>query len=101
MMIKVSNTSGFSSWPQVLDLGKAGEEQVTSRRAAPSEPLAFCEGHECGERVYTNGADRDLIVAPKFCTTVFELLGGSCKLDYARLNWNDDDIKAADFAKFK
>ena len=64
MMIKVSNSSGLSSWPQVLDLGKAGEEQITSRRAPPSEPLAFFEGHECGKRIYTNGADRDLILAP-------------------------------------
>ena len=33
--------------------------------AAPAEPLAFFRGHEYGEKKYTNGADRDKIVAPK------------------------------------
>ena len=32
---------------------------------APAEPLAFFEGHHYGEKRYTNGADRDKIVAPK------------------------------------
>ena len=66
MMIKVSNDSGWSDWPQVLDLGKQGDAQWKNlARAAPAEPLAFFGGHEYGEKKYTNGADRDKIVAPK------------------------------------
>ena len=66
MMIKVSNDSGLRDWPQVLDLGKQGDAQWKNlARAAPAEPLAFFGGHEYGEKKYTNGADRDKIVAPK------------------------------------
>ena len=66
MMIKVSNDSDASDWPQVLDLGKQGDAQWQNlARAAPAEPLAFFGGHEYGEKKYTNGADRDKIVAPK------------------------------------
>ena len=66
MMIKVSNDSEFSDWPQVLDLGKQGDAQWENlARAAPAEPLAFFGGHEYGAKKYTNGADRDKIVAPK------------------------------------
>ena len=68
MMIKVSNDSFHSDWPQVLDLGKKNLFDVQWKnltRAAPAEPLAFFEGHQYGEKRYTNGADRDKIVAPK------------------------------------
>ena len=65
MMIKVANTSGYADWPQVLDLGKTGDAQFKLTRPAPAEPLAFFGGHVHGEKRYTNGADRDAIVAPK------------------------------------
>ena len=66
MMIKVSNDFPLKDWPQVLDLGKQGDAQWKNlARAAPAEPLAFFRGHEYGEKKYTNGADRDKIVAPK------------------------------------
>ena len=66
MMIKVSNDSSLKDWPQVLDLGKQGDAQWQKlARPAPAEPLAFFEGHQYGEKRYTNGADRDKIVAPK------------------------------------
>ena len=66
MMIKVSNDSAGKDWPQVLDLGKQGDAQWEKlARPAPAEPLAFFEGHQYGEKRYTNGADRDTIVAPK------------------------------------
>ena len=66
MMIKVSNDSRWKDWPQVLDLGKQGDAQWKKlARPAPAEPLAFFEGHQYGEKRYTNGADRDAIVAPK------------------------------------
>ena len=65
MMIKVANTSDFADWPQVLDLGKTGNAQFELTRPAPAEPLAFFGGHVYGEKRYTNGADRDAIVAPK------------------------------------
>ena len=62
----MSNDSSLSDWPQVLDLGKQGDAQWKNlARAAPAEPLAFFGGHEYGAKKYTNGADRDKIVAPK------------------------------------
>ena len=122
MMIKVSNDSGMSDWPQVLDLGKQGDAQWQNlARAAPAEPLAFFGGHEYGEKKYTNGADRDKIVAPKcsrpappptaascalrerraplfplccvcrFRETTFELLGGVTELNFNKLKWGDDE----------
>ena len=65
MMIKVANTSVSADWPQVLDLGKTGDAQFQLTRPAPAEPLAFFGGHGYGKKRYTNGADRDAIVAPK------------------------------------
>ena len=65
MMIKVANTSNLSDWAQVRDLGKTGDEQVKLTRPPPAEPLAFFEAHKYGGKTYTNGADRDAIVAPK------------------------------------
>ena len=54
----------------MLDLGKQGRAQWQNlARAAPAEPLAFFGGHEYGEKKYTNGADRDKIVAPKCATS--------------------------------
>lgn len=82
-MIKASNTSVRTDWPQVVDLGRADMgDQTVFRRPAPAEPLSFYEGHECGELVYTNGADRDGIVAPAFRRTIFSLLGGVRELNY-------------------
>ena len=66
MMIKVANTSIFADWPQVLNLGKQGDAQLYLTRPAPAEPLAFFGDHEYGHKIYTNGADRDRTVAPKY-----------------------------------
>ena len=62
----VSNDSYLKDWPQVLDLGKQGDAQWKKlARPAPAEPLAFFEGHQYGEKRYTNGADRDAISSPQ------------------------------------
>ena len=65
MLIKPANTSGLKDWAQVVDLGKQGDAQIEFGRPELSEPLAFFGGHEYGSKTYTNGADRDNIVAPK------------------------------------
>jgi len=89
-MIKVANTSVRSEWPHVVDLGKpAGAEQTRFLRPAPAEPLSFFEGHRHGSKTYTNGADRDALVAPKFRQTIFTLLGGVRELNFASLGWTD------------
>ena len=61
-------------------------------RPAPIEPLAFQPGHAYGAKIYTNGADRDKIVAPKFERTIEEVLGGAETLDYNRLPWGDAGV---------
>ena len=91
MMIKVSNISRAADWHQVLDLGQEGMRQVILTRPAPAEPLAFFGGHEYGDKTYTNGADRDAIVAPKFRETTFELLAGVRELDYSKHDWTDSE----------
>merc|ERR1712216_980100 len=58
------------------------------------EPLAFFDGHACGTKVYTNGADREKIVAPKFCEATFELLGGVRVLNFGRLGWGSSEFEA-------
>ena len=58
-------------------------------RPAPIEPLAFQPGHAYGAKIYTNGADRDKIVAPKFERTIEEVLGGVEQLNYNLLPWGD------------
>ena len=93
MVIKVANFSRVADWPQVLDLGADGTyAQATRARPPPTEPLAFCGGHEHGARTYTNGADRDAIVAPTFRQTMFELLAGAAVLDFSGLNWMDEGV---------
>ena len=66
MMIKVSNDSAASDWPQVLDLGKQGDAQWKHlARAAPRSRSPSSQATSTAEEKYTNGADRDKIVAPK------------------------------------
>ena len=57
-------------------------------------PLAFFGGHAYGDKTYTNGADRDEIVAPKFRETMFEVMGGVRELVFTSLKWGDEGIKA-------
>ena len=114
MMIKVANSSVFwNDWALVHDLGKEGEAaagpsvgttvdfragaldaQTDFERPPLSEPLAFFGGHAHGAKTYTNGADRDQIVAPKFRDTTFELLGGVKKLNFNKLKWGDAGVQA-------
>ena len=94
MMIKVANSSIAKAWELVVDLGKEGDAQVNFERPPLSEPLAFFGGHEYGDKTYTNGADRDKIVAPKFRDTTFELLGGVKTLHFNNLKWGDAHVQA-------
>ena len=94
MLIKPANTSSMKDWPQVVDLGKEGDAQIELTRPALSEPLAFFGGHDLGEKTYTNGADRDAIVAPKFRETMFEVMGGVKELNFGLLQWGDAEVQA-------
>jgi len=58
-----------------VDLGQVGrEEQINVARPPPAPPLAFFGGHEYGDKLYRDAADRDALVAPIFRDTVTELL---------------------------
>jgi hypothetical protein len=94
MLIKPANTSLDKDWAQVVDLGKAGKAQIAFNRPQLSEPLAFFEGHEFGNKTYTNGADRDNIVAPKFRETMFQVMGGVRELNFNKLGWGDAEFMA-------
>ena len=94
MMIKVANSAAAKDWALVVDLGKEGDAQFDFERPPLSEPLAFFGGHEYGDKTYTNGADRDAIVAPKFRDTTFELLGGVKELNFTQLKWGDAHVQA-------
>ena len=94
MLIKPANSSSMKDWPQVVDLGKEGDAQTEFARPALSEPLAFFGGHAYGNKTYTNGADRDAIVAPKFQETMFQVMGGVKELNFGKLKWGDTEIKA-------
>ncbi|KOO23649.1 hypothetical protein Ctob_002711 [Chrysochromulina tobinii] len=94
MLIKPANSSQIKDWPQVVDLGKEGDAQTAFARPALSEPLAFFSGHAYGDKTYTNGADRDKIVAPKYRDTMFQVMGGVETLNLNKLNWGDEEIKA-------
>ena len=94
MLIKPANSSRLKAWPQVVDLGEKGGAQTAFPRPALSEPLAFFAGHKFGDKTYTNGADRDAIVAPKFRETMFQVMGGVRKLNFGCLEWGHEGIKA-------
>lgn len=90
-MIKSANTTAKTDWPQVVELCSSTGHEFD--RPAPAEPLAFFASHEHGDKLYTNGADRDTIVAPKFKQTIFEVLGGVRALNFNRLGWSDAEAK--------
>lgn len=106
MMIKPANhrSNTVIDWAQVIDLGQRAdiqpsgmtriEKQTRFARPPLSEPLAFFEGHTNGNKTYTNGADRDAIVAPKFRETLFDLLGGVRELNFNGLGWGDSEVEA-------
>ena len=96
LMIKIANDAHASSWPQLLDLQYAAGDtrRVQFSKLPPAEPLAFCEGHTYGEKVYTSGADRDAIVAPKFKEATFQLLGGVEELSFEKNRWGDDEMRS-------
>ena len=95
MLIKPANTSSMKDWAQVVDLGKEAKEVQTAFDRPPlSEPLAFFADHKYGNKTYTNGADRDNIVAPKFRDTIFEVMGGVRELNFGKLNWGDTEVEA-------
>ena len=86
----------------MLDLGKGFDRvnqgvhrrQIDFARPPLSEPLAFFEGHAYGNKTYTNGADRDAIVAPKFRDTMFEVLAGVDKLHFGGMEWGNEAADA-------
>jgi len=92
LLIKPANTAKWSDWPQVVDITEEGQEQIHFDRPPPSEPLAFYGGHEHGSRIYTNGADRDNIVAPKFKEATFAILGGIEEFRFPHLRWSHAEI---------
>lgn len=109
-LIKPANTSQYSRWPQVLDLGNPSEPKVLPHkyhphqerfspqallyRPAPPDPLAFYEGHSFGHQLYTNGADRDEVVAPQFCRAVLDILAGARTLNFSGHYWGDEEAKS-------
>ena len=90
-LVKIANTSAQKDWPMLLDLGY-DDPVMGAARPPPAEPLAFCAGHAFGAKVYTNGADRDAIVAPKFQKTIEEVLGSVEELNYNVLGWGDEQV---------
>jgi len=90
---KVSNHSDASAWPQLLELGlstdgvergRASQEKVT--RAAPPEPLAFCNGHlhGCLQQEWEP-------LSRQYVDVLSSLLCGVEELDYRRCGWGDDE----------
>jgi len=94
LLIKPANSSTMKDWAQVVDLGKEGKAQTEFDHPALLEPLTFFGGHVYGNKTYTNGADRDAIVAPKFRDTMFEVMGGVDTLNFGKLKWGDAEAKA-------
>merc|ERR1711879_434367 len=87
-----ANDSGWSGWPQVLDLTKKGSDRKRFKRPPPLDPRAFYEDGAFGKQIYTNPHDRDLIVAPKFERTVKQLLAGTAELNFSRMSWGAEDV---------
>lgn len=105
-LIKPSNLSAYSRWPQLLDLGKARDRaktvfnanapspQALVYRPPPADPLAFFQNHAYGSQTYTNGADRDHVVAPKFRRALVEILSDAKVLNFNGAHWRDEEIQA-------
>lgn len=86
-LVKTANTTNAKDWPLLLDLGYDNPEVGAGKRVPPAEPLAFYAGHAFGAKVYTNGADRDKIVAPKFRATIEEVLSSVQELNFNGAGW--------------
>ena len=74
-------------WPQVLDLGG-----VSCVRQPPVEPDAFYLGHAYGDKIFTNGSDREK-VAKKFRETCEDVFSSVTEFDFHDLKWRDQEMK--------
>lgn len=92
------NDKGWTTFERELALmAKRSKLQIKGlkSRKPPAEPLAFFANHRYGDKIYTNGADRDKIVAPKFQKAAQDVLSSVTDLNYFGEPW--DDASAARF----
>ena len=63
-----------------------------SSRPTLAAPEAFFAGGKCGEKIFTNGADRELVAA-KWRDTVTHILGHATELLFQNAGWGDAQME--------
>ena len=81
----------ISLWPQLLENDKPGDS-LYHKRPALADEHAFFEGGTCGSKIFTNGADRE-IVARKWKETAIEVMSGAVNLFFQNAGWGDEEMK--------
>ena len=82
----IAKRSTISGWPTVVD---AGSGTGTSKRLPPLTPDAFRELLDA--TVFTNGADREVVIE-LYRQTCEAVLRGASSLRYSSLDWGDDEL---------
>jgi hypothetical protein len=92
-----TDLSGFSgAWPQLLDLDEELDFEHNERlaRPAPAEPMVLAPGHELGDVLFYEDGERNerSIASRMYQKTLFEQLGSSPRLVFAKLGWGDIEV---------
>lgn len=92
-----SDLSGFlGAWPQLLDLDEELDYEHNERvaRPAPAEPLVLEQGHELGDVLFYEDAERNerAVASRIYQKTLFEQLGCASKLVFSKLGWGDIEL---------
>lgn len=66
-------------------------EHMDSDRGPPRTPMVF--NHDIQDKVFTNGADRDEIVIPKYAETFEDVISSAQYLEFECLGFEDDDAR--------
>ena len=92
-----TDLSGFiGPWPQLLDLDEELDFEHNERlaRPPPSEPLVLAQGHELGDVLFYETAERNerAIASKMYQKTLFDQLANSSKMVFCKLGWGDVDL---------
>ena len=83
----IAKRATISAWPMIVDVGSG---TGTSQRLPPLTPEAFRSLLEAA--VFTNGADRDMVI-DLYRQTCEAVLRGASSLRYSSLDWSDNELK--------
>ena len=80
-----------SLWCHFIQYDGTPDDDDEPPRPTPAPPDAFFAGGRCAEKVFTNGADRELVAA-KWAATVSHIMGHTTELLFQNAGWDDEEM---------